>query len=334
MTSGLKKILKYFFGFALAAVLVYFAVRNVDWEAFLDGLASTRWGWVVLSLAAAVLAVVFRTARWQELIRPFDPEIRFPRVLDAENLGNLANVALPGTGELLRTGIVSSKGMGYDKAFGTIALERVWDILAVALLFVLALILNWSRVGAFFVDKLLRPAANGTNLWLAVALLAAVIIGTAFLVYCHRHRGKGAVLERIAGFIDGFLEGLHAFGRMDRKFLFLAYTAGIWVMYLLMSYFVLKAIPTTDGLGLLDALFLSAVGNFASIVPVPGGMGAYHYVLALTLSSIYGSSWETGLLFATICHESHSVLLLLLGGISYISISIRRRNEAKHTKGI
>ena len=57
-------------------------------------------------------------------------------------------------------------------------------------------------------------------------------------------------------------------------------------MYLLMCYSILKAVPALSGLGLEDALFFTAVGNIASVIPVPGGIGAYHYLVALSVSTL------------------------------------------------
>ena len=96
-------------------------------------------------------------------------------------------------------------------------------------------------------------------------------------------------------------------------------------MYVCMSWSGLKALPMLDSLNFADALFISAVGNIASVIPVPGGIGAYHYLVSLTLQSIYSASWDTGILYATLCHESHAVLIILLGVISYFSFTLRRR---------
>ena len=114
---------------------------------------------------------------------------------------------------------------------------------------------------------------------------------------------------------------------MERKGLFLLYTFGIWLMYLLMCFCILKALPELSHLGLEDALFFTAVGNIAAVIPLPGGIGAYHYLVALSVSSLYGGSWETGLLFATLQHELHSVLLLVLGVFSYAGLTLRSRDK-------
>ena len=114
---------------------------------------------------------------------------------------------------------------------------------------------------------------------------------------------------------------------MKNKLPYIIHTTMIWVMYMFMSYFCLKAIPELSGMDLADALFLSALGNVASIVPVPGGIGAYHYLLMVCISSLYGFSDETGLLFATLNHESHALIILALGIWSYIKRIVVMKNK-------
>ena len=92
-----------------------------------------------------------------------------------------------------------------------------------------------------------------------------------------------------------------------------------------MMFCTVRALPMLDSLTLVDALFLSAVGNIASVIPVPGGIGAYHYLVALSVQSLYGASWETGILLATLGHEAHAILIIVLGVISYVRFSLRKR---------
>ena len=150
----LLKILKYVLLFGLAGLLVYLAFRKVDWKAFYDGLLQTRWFWVVLFCIVSVLALVGRTLRWEALLDPFDKDITFLRVWDAVNVGNVASVAIPTSGELLRCGYVTTKKLQFDKALGTMFAERVWDAGATIVLMLLALTLEWEKLGDFFKDNI------------------------------------------------------------------------------------------------------------------------------------------------------------------------------------
>lgn len=322
MDPKAKKTVKYILSFALAAVLVWFAFRKVDWTAFLDGLKETRWIWIPAFFAASIGALVFRALRWKMLLRPLDGSTRTLSVWDANNVGNLANVVLPGSGEFVRCGYVCKKA-GYDAVLGTAVVERACDMLAIVLLFVLALVIDGARFGDFFKESILSPASGRLSLWW-IALTALLVVSLAIWAVFH-FRKRNAFCGKLAAFMEGLWRGIGSISRMDNKIGFILYTICIWLMYVLMSWCIIKAVPALDVLGMADALFISAVGNIASVIPVPGGIGAYHYLVALTLSSLYGASWDIGILFATLNHELHLLLVIALGAISYFFITLRKK---------
>lgn len=324
MASKTGNIIKYSLSFLLAGVLVWFAFRGVDWDAFLEGLKLTRWLHIGLFFVAALLALVFRMLRWRAMLTPVIPGVTHKKTWDAANIGNLINVVLPGAGEFVRCGVVAGKGgAGYEKILGTIVMERIWDFLAVGVLFALSLALKWDTFGTFFFEQIVAPMTGRLQLNLGYLLLLFVLLLALGLWLVYRFRDRSRFCGRIVSGLKGLAQGLTSFLRMERKPLFLVYTALIWLMYVLMSYLVLKAVPGLDALSFTDALFLSAVGNIASVVPVPGGIGAFHYLLALSLSSLYAFSWETGILFATLSHEGHALLVIVLGLISYAATAAR-----------
>ena len=319
-----KNIIKYSLTTVLAAALVWLAFRKLDWSDFLDGLRRTRWAFVVLFAAASVLALVFRTLRWKLLLNPVDPKAGRLQIWDANNVSNLANIAIPGSGEFIRCGYLSSKRAPYQKVLGTIVSERFCDVLAIALLFIAALAFNLERFGSFFNEQIWLPLSGrfGSALWY---ILAAGLAFTSLMVWAIFHfSDRSAFCGKLAGALRGLWQGFASFTLMDRKLLFITYTVIIWIMYVLMSYAIILALPELSGLGFIDALFISAVGNIASVIPVPGGIGAYHYLVALSLSSLYAASWETGILFATLSHELHAAIIIILGIISYSRLTLRR----------
>ena len=325
MDKKAVNIIKYTLSAALAAVLVWLAFRGVDWKAFWTGLQQTRWFYMVLFFVAALLALVFREERWRALMHPLDPELRRLSVWDAINVGNLVNVVLPGAGEFVRCGYVSSKRMSYDKAFGTIACERLSDVVAILLLFILAIVLKSESFGPFFSENIWAPMSarlGGSLVWVAAAVVALVV----GLVWAIRHfRDRVPFFARINDTLKGLGTGFASIAKMERKWPFLLSTVGIWAMYVMMMFCTIRALPMLDALTMTDALFLSAIGNFASVIPVPGGIGAYHYLMALSMQSLYGASWETGILLATLGHEAHAILIIIIGVISYIRFSLRKR---------
>ena len=95
-------------------------------------------------------------------------------------------------------------------------------------------------------------------------------------------------------------------------------------MYWLMAASTMWAIPVLDGLNMIDALFLSLAGSLGWLIPVPGGFGAFHFVVSLALQAIYGIPFETGIIFATLSHESQAITMAVFGGASYAYESMKK----------
>ncbi len=349
MKAESKKILKIALSFALAGVFVFFAFRGIDWASFARDIRQTRWIWVLAFCVVSVGALIFRMLRWQALLRPLhggadaaesgsggsaagaadgaDGKVSALRVWDANNVGNIVNVVIPGSGEFVRCGYMTGGRASYDKVLGTVVTERICDVLAIVLLMAIAILCGSEQMKQFFRTNIAGAATGQLSLlW----VLAGVLLLLAAGVWALWHfRERNAFCGKIADKLKGFAGGMTSFVRMRKKWLFIIYTIGIWTMYVLMSYSIIKAMPELSHLGAADALFLCAIGNFASVIPVPGGIGAYHYLVALSLSGIYGVSWETGLLNATLNHELHAILILLLGAVSYISLTLQNRKVTK-----
>ena len=331
MKKKLWDILKYVLSFALAGVLIWLVVKRIDWPEFIEGLKTTRWTWMAGYAAAAVMALVFRAQRWKQLLKPLDPRIRYGRCWDANNIGNLGSLVVPGSCEPIRAGVITSKQVPFQTVFGTMIMERAWDFLFIFLTFVVALGIKWYTYGTFVRNNIIDPVVSFKGLWWIVALVLLLV--AAFIWASYHYRNKVPFFGRMAAILDGLLKGIGSFGRMKNKFPYLFHTTMIWVMYMLMSWFCLKAVPELSRLDMADALFLSALGNVASVIPVPGGIGAYHYLLMLSLSSLYGFSEETGLLFAVLNHEGHAIIILALGVWSYVMrILIMKNKDAREIR--
>lgn len=329
MQKKASSVVKYVLSLFLAAALLFFAFRGLDWAEFWTGLKTTAWGYILLSMLAAVAALIFRALRWRQQLVILDPAITFRSVWHGSNIGNFLSIIIPGVGEFVRCADVSTKKAGYDRTFGTIILERSWDVISILVLIVIALVGNREVLGDFFNDNIVEPFAArfSVSLWW---ILAAVLVFLALSVWAvFRFEDRSGFCARCAGAARGVARGIAAFGRMKHKWLFLAYTAGIWVMYILMTYFTFLAVPGLDHLSFADATFISAIGNIASVIPTPGNLGAYHYLVGLAISNIYQASaaiTATALLCATLSHGSHAILLIVLGLWSYVRRAFFRKS--------
>ena len=330
MKEKTHKIIRYTLSILVAGILVYFAFDGIDWKDFFHGLANTDWWYIILSMVAGGIALFFREERWRSQLLPLDSDTGRLKVWDGSNIGNFLNIVIPGVGEFYRCGFVTSRKATYDKVFGTILMERAWDIIAIFALLFMAMFGHNRTIAPFMRDHVLQPFSSRFNFslwWLLAAFF--VIVAVALWVICSE-KDKNSFCFKIAKWLKGMLGGFVSFGKIRSKGLFLLYTVGIWFMYILVTYYTFLAIPGLDHLTLADAIFISAVGNIASVIPTPGNVGPYHYLVGLSISTIYLHSGEItamAMLCATLSHGSHALLLILLGLESYICITLKKKKN-------
>ena len=335
MKEKLIKALKYIASAAFAALLLWFSFRDVQWKDFAASLRACRWDCVVLSMAAGSTAFLLRALRWRKLLLPIDSSITVLTTFNAVNIGNVSNYIFPRIGELIRCGVITRRSLpeadgsdrkkaSYDKVLGTVVLERGWELLVMLMLLAVVVVGAFGRYGSFFVEKIWIPMASGLDfsIWWLVALL--ILLCGAALYAVWRYRQTNFLCRKIWTVFHGMVQGFSSCFRMEHKWLFFAYTAFIWVMYWLMAMSTVWAAPFLEGLDVLDALFLSLVGGLGFAVPVPGGIGAFHFVISLALSAIYGIPMEQGIVYATLSHTSQAVTQIFFGLGSYAYESLKK----------
>lgn len=329
MEDKLKSILRYLVSAAVACLLLYVCFRHVKWEDFTSALERCRWGFVVLSMGFGVLSFWLRAVRWRMLLVPLDPSLRLGVCFDSVNIGFLSNLVLPRAGEFVRCGFItraSARGedghrlASYDKVIGTVVLERAWDTLSLLVCLVLVAACTWNRFGSFFSEELLGRMAGGISVpWLLMSMAAAALAGL-YLTWALRDRI--GLCGRIWKIASGIWQGVVSCMRMESGWMFLVLTLGIWSCYVMTAFTVIRAVGGIDAaagtMGLVDALFLMTVGSVSSLVPVPGGFGAYHYIVSLALQSVYGIPMAVGIVFATLSHESQALMQMVCGALGYL----------------
>ena len=329
MGNKLGAILKYTLSFAIAGALLYFSFRNVDWDSFVNGLKQTRWVWVGLSCALGLLAFVLRGLRWNMLLKPLDKNISRMSSIAGACVANLVNCIIPYGGEIARSGLLSTPGAGFGKILGTVALERAWDIIFLGAVYFLVLFCDWGGAGSFFADAIWIPlkARFGGWVWAGVILLALLLAAGIRAVLAFRSTNR--LCQRIYAFGAGVWNGFASFTRMKKKGWFLLYSIGIWVCYWFMCVMIAMAFPAVGHIGVMDALLIMAAGSLSSLVPAPGGFGTYHYFVTLTLSGLFGVPWDTGIIYATLSHESQALNMIITGSLGYLYLLLARKRPGR-----
>ncbi len=307
---------------AIGIVLLFFTFRGIRLHEFWEELMQARFAWVVLGVFIGLTSHLIRAARWNLLLDPLGYHPGLRNSFLAVMTGYLANYAFPRIGEITRCAALNrTSRIPVDKLLGTVLIERAIDLLMLFILLFVVFFAKMDFFGSFIREKIFVPTYNGMKevilspsvLWIS---LLSLLFSAVLALYIFRKRLREfKLLNRIKEIIRGILSGFRSVFVMKRRGRFLLLTVLLWGMYFLMTWVVFFAIPATRSLGPLDGLFILVFGTIGMTLPVQGGIGTYHLLVSLGLS-LYNIPRADALVYAIISHESQTLMILIVGGIS------------------
>jgi len=319
----LLDLLKYAVIFGLSVFLMWYALKGIDFKLVLKHLKETNFWWLSISLLVALAGFLSRAYRWNMQLTPISTKVTFADTYHAMMIGYLANLVLPRMGEVFRCSVLKrSSDIPVQASFGTVITERLLDMVMLLFLMGIAFLVEFERLSTFFFsfinDKYHSAQENQTLIYAVVGLLIFSMLGIIIMLFFFLNRlRENRYFQKIIALVRGFLEGIFSIARLKNKAGFTVHTLFIWFTYYLMGYLAFFALPATSGLSPLAALSVLVIGSLGMSAPVQGGIGVFHIMVTNTLI-LYGVSKEAGMAFALINHTSQTLMVVVLGGISFI----------------
>lgn len=331
MSPGQSRTLRIAISLGLAALLLYFFLKNLDFHAVGKAIREADAAWLVTALVASLLIIPFRTWRWMRLLRHAG-RVRFLDAFSATSIGFAASTLLPArAGEVVRPVALSRSGqIPLAPCLASVGLERLLDLATVILFFVVYAVGGWAPEGLPAKDMsalaLLRRSAflvgAGTAAGLAfLAFLAAnparmdSILGRLVRPFPERWHA------RLLGVVRSFVAGLGGLRTKSDVLVMTASSLGLWLLIAFQVHATLRAFSLDFPFPVSFFVLTSAVLGLA--VPTPGGVGGYHKAVAIALTAFYAVSDSKAAAFAIVSHAISFVpvtviglLFLLAGGLS------------------
>jgi uncharacterized protein (TIRG00374 family) len=328
----LKKIipvLKYILILGVGVGMLFLAFRGVKLKETIQEMAKANFFWIFVSVIASLIAFVSRTIRWNMLIEPLGYKPAIMNTCAALMIGYLANLAVPRLGEVTRCGTLSrTEKIPFDSLLGTVIIERIIDVLSLLVCMLLVAYFEYKRLGNFLNENIYSPAANKItsllNSPLILSVLSAAIVVLLFLVLRKKNNSNG-LAAKISRLLKGIINGVDTVRKLKSPAGFLFHTILIWFMYYLMSYTCFFALEATSHLDWHAGLFVLVAGGMGMSAPVQGGIGVYHLLVSQGLL-LYGVLQPHGLAFATLMHTSQTLTVIILGGLAFLYLFLKKKN--------
>jgi len=281
-------------GILLSGLLLYLALRDVPLGQVWPALKAADPGFVALALLSVALNVAAKAVRWLVLVGPAGREIGFGRVLMVLLAGQTINWFLPGrVGDLSRAYLVGGMGAGRSYTLGTVALEKVIDMLSYVLLFLFLLLFlplpAWISESGYTFSLITAGITLGVILIASFPAKFTRMLERALAWLPERTRPQ--ILGRVRAGL-GSLEILRDRGGLLVLALLSAAVWGsaVWTNHLAARALGLR-LPWTASL---TVLILLQAG--ISLPVVPGRIGLFQYLCILALS-FFGVEEGVGLVY-------------------------------------
>lgn len=350
MNKLLRDLLKALLFLLVGSIILYLVYHKQQqaWQAqcILDGIptknckllhkiasdfASANIGYLLLILLAFAISNVSRAARWLMLLQPLGYK---PRPLNAFltiMLGYFANLGLPRAGELVRVGSLAKyEHIPPEKVLGTVVVDRILDIISLAIVIALAFILEFATISQFLAPYFGESRQNPSKLLLYLFISGMLCIGLLWILrkqLLHSRIGK-----KITQLAHGFSEGVKSIRQVKKPAWLLLHSFNIWFMYYLMNWLGFMAFGPTAHLGFSAALIIFVAGSIGMVIPSPGGMGTYHLLITAALAQLYHLNGPDAFSFANIVFFTIQIgANILLGILALILLPIINRQTQMHT---
>jgi glycosyltransferase 2 family protein len=293
----------------VAAVLLYFSLRGVEWGAVWRTIANAHARYLVLALATCSTSFFMRALRWRILLNAAG-RLPVSTVFWGNMAGYLGNAFLPArAGELVRSLLMSRHGaLSKTYVLTTALAERLADVIALVL---------WSSL-------ILLGGVNPKPQWITdVSGTMAIVAGigaVAIAVAPHSGGLIESMLMRLPlrqfrkpllTLAEQVLLGLRAFHQWVRFLGFAAFTVAIWLTDAVTAMAVGRALQLSIPFSV-AMLLLTALGLSSALPSTPGYVGIFQFVTVSVLGP-FGIGRDSALAFILIFQAVGYVLVLLYG---------------------
>jgi uncharacterized protein (TIRG00374 family) len=321
MSKTFGTLLKVVLSIGLAALIMYYVFRNIDFKDFVKRLDDVNYGWIYLTMLISLIGYILRAYRWRLQLEPLGFKPTVFRMFLALMTGYMTNLLVPRLGEVTRCGVLfKNDRVPVSTGIGTVITERIVDLIALVVILFIAFLVQSEQLIAF-INQTVDFNVNWV-LFVSVFLVVSVVGLWVFVRFVYPSQTK------VGAFIREMVKGLLSL-KSVRLTEYLLSTLGIWVIYFLMSYLVVFAIPETAHLPWLSGFSILSAGVIAFVLPVQSGFGTFHALVAVMLA-LYGIDNMTGVFFASLLHTSQLIAALAFGLVAFvIALFIKRRGNEK-----
>ncbi len=346
-------------GSLLVVVAVLLMTVYLDPQTVLQEMAAADPAIVGLSALVYATSWPLRGIRYRDILTTIGYRERWQFLTGAVFISQTGNLVFPArAGDAVRAYVVKARrDIPYPSGFASLAVERVFDLLTIALL-AGSVLLGLAVTGgladlqtAIFGSGVSGSEAQSGRTALAVAAgvgLAAVVAVVAIVASARSDRNfvrsaigrlsSDAYADYVAGVVETFAGDVQTVASDGRAFLRVgASSLAIWSLDVATAIVVLLAFdvglaPTTL---VAVSFFAVSVGNLAKVLPLsPGGVGLYEGAFTLLVVGLTPIGVGTAVAVAIVDHAVKNVVTIVGGLASMTLLNVSLTTAVEETSDV
>jgi glycosyltransferase 2 family protein len=312
----------------LAAALLYFSLRKVDWRQVWESISHCNLAWLALGVALSFLSYFLRGLRWRVLLNT-QAHLPVLPVFWANSAGYLGNNVLPArAGELIRTAMVSSRShLSKTFVLTTALAERLMDAIV--------LVISGSIVLRYVPSPPQWIGAVSSSLLSLGSVAAVILISIPFLEPFAIRLLDGLpfsprAVKRIEAAVEHVASGVRSFHDPSTFLLFLVYTMAIWGLDSFGVTILARSLHMQMSMSV-GLLLLVGLGVGSALPSTPGYIGIFQFVAVTVLTPFHFTRSEA-IAFILVAQAGGLLVTGVLGAIGLLQY--RRMRESIATGAV
>jgi uncharacterized protein (TIRG00374 family) len=294
-------------------VLIAVLFLNINIGELLHVVSQANPALLLAAFAIYYVGFPLRGYRWTILLRGAGANVSVRDATEIIFISWLVNCLVPAKlGDVYRAYLLKvNNGVSASLAFGTIFIERVFDLFAIVLL---------GLAAGFWSFR--NGMSPGVQLVFAVGIAVVAVLSVGLFII--RNFGSRIIRRlplphRVVEFYDRFEEGL--FSIRARNLPWLAILTGlIWATEAMRLYLVILALGFTDiQLGISGAFFVALIASLLTAVPfTPAGLGLVELGVGGILVTIYNVPNQDAAAIVLVDRTISVLSVIVIGSIVWI----------------
>lgn len=315
-------------GILISAALLIYVFSQINWGQARDTLRHANYWLLLLTSITATAIFPLRARRWRTILDPVAPRLPMGKLWRATAIGMMAtNVLTRAAGEPARAIALAREApeVPFSTGFASIAVDRVFDALAILLLMAVALLSPSFPAGTTIGGKPIGIYTTGF-----VGLIVIGFAGLYALVFFPQTliRAFEAIARRVAPRIEArgrdtlaaFAQGLSVLKSPVHFFAVFFWTVLHWLVNALSFWIGFKAVG-------IDAPFAAALftqGVIAVGVSVPSSPGFFGIfeVFARAGLNPYGIGVTPASIWAIAFHLVSFIPITIIGAVYFVRLGV------------